>query len=80
MIDCLTANILFKVGLGYVSAQAAAIVNQNMIPGLIAIRLCLVSFIPSCSCHTNGINRYNDASIAVFLVSHNKAEIVKNFS
>lgn len=48
----LPAAVLLQVGLGDVGAEAATVVNENMIPGLVSGWLGFVRVIPSIASHT----------------------------
>ena len=64
--------------MGDVSAQASAIVNQYVIPWLIPIGLCFISFILNILGLAKGVGRDNGTSVTVDLMSHDKAEIIKD--
>lgn len=61
----LTRGVNLKVRLGDVGAQAAAIMNQDVIPWLVSRRLGLVGKIPRISSHALRIAGNDDRSVMV---------------
>ena len=76
MFDGLTARVFFEIGLGYVSAKAPAIVNEHVIPRLLAGGLRFIRFVPSITCHAASVDRDNDAAVAVELMDDDEPDIV----
>lgn len=76
VVDGLPAGVFLEVGLGDVSAETAAVVDEHVIPRLLAGRLGLVGIIPRVARHAAGIDRDDDTAIAVVLVGHDDAEVV----
>lgn len=72
----LAAGVFFQIGLSYVGAEAAAVVNEHMIPRLVSGRLGFVGIIPCVACQTARIDRHDDAPVVVEFMGNDDAEIV----
>jgi hypothetical protein len=73
MIDRLATEVFFQVGLGDVGAEATAVMDEDVIPWLLAGRLGLVGVVPCFACHAVQVDSDNNPPIAVVLMYHDYA-------
>lgn len=65
MDDWCRGLVRFQIGLRDISAQTAAIMDQDMIPRLLLLRLCLIRVIPSVSRHAMRVKGDNNPAVTI---------------